>query len=453
MKKSVLILSAMLAILPLAATRATAQSADVLADKLVEKGILTADEAKQLKAESAKASAASFDKAFSAKVGTPDWITSYKLGGDFRGRFDDIMSDNNKLVERDRLRYRLRVGLVVNMKDDLQAGFRLMSGDAPAAAGFGGNPLSGNATMQDNGTKKFIYIDQAYGKWSPVNNDTWLVTGTFGKMEQPFALSPMVFDQDLTPEGGALQATYKINDRHSIAFNGAAFALDEESSSSLDPFLFGAQVLWNAKWTPKLASSLGIAYLDITSKENLLSSASTNNTVTYVNQGNTRGGTAGMVLTYFYNPFVVSGSVTYTLDKFPLYKGAFPIKLAGEFMDNTAVSRNNSGYWGGVTLGKAAKKGSWDISYRYQVLEADAWYDQLVDDDNLGYYQAAAFPGQKAGVYGGTNVKGHLIKADYAVTDALTLSLTCYLNSLINPGPANSQSGVTRIMADVMWKF
>ncbi|HSY18749.1 MAG TPA: putative porin [Candidatus Acidoferrales bacterium] len=453
MKKTVLILSTLLAILPLAAIRATAQSADVLADKLVEKGILTADEAKQLKAESAKASAASIDNALSAKMGTPDWITGYKLSGDFRGRFDDIISDNKNLVDRDRLRYRLRVGLTVNMKDDLQAGFRLMSGDAPAATGFGGAPLSGNSTMQDNGTKKFIYIDQAYGKWSPINNDTWLVTGTFGKMDEPFLLSPMVFDQDLTPEGGALQATYKINDRHSLAFNGAAFALDEESGSTRDPFLLGAQVLWNAKWTPKLASSVGIAYFDITSKENLLSSGSTNNTVTYVNQGNTRTGTAGMVLAHFYNPFVVSGNVTYTLDKFPLYKGAFPIKLAGEFMENPAVTKENSGYWGGITFGKAVKKGSWDISYRYQVLEADAWYDQLVDDDNLGYYQAAAFTGQKAGVFGGTNVKGHLIKVNYAVTDALTLSLTCYLNNLINPSPANSQSDVTRVMADVMWKF
>ena len=35
----------------------------------------------------------------------------------------------------------------------------------------------------------------------------------------------MVFDPDLTPEGGAIQASYKINDANSLAFNGAAFVL------------------------------------------------------------------------------------------------------------------------------------------------------------------------------------------------------------------------------------
>ena len=89
-------------------------------------------------------------------------------------------------------------------------------------------------------------MDAAYGKWTPINDGTWMVAGTIGKMDQPFQASPMVFDPDYTPEGAALQATYKINDKNSLAFNGAAFVLDQVNSRG--PFLYGGQAIWNANW-------------------------------------------------------------------------------------------------------------------------------------------------------------------------------------------------------------
>jgi hypothetical protein len=66
-----------------------------------------------------------------------------------------------------------------------------------------------------------------------------------------------------------------------------------------------------------------------------------------------------------------------------------------------------------VTFGKSGKKNTWDLSYRYEYLQADAWYDQIVDDDNAAYYQNAPTGGGAAGVYGGTNLKGHLVKFNY----------------------------------------
>jgi hypothetical protein len=420
-------------------------SVDALLNKLEQKGILTVDEAKELKTENQQDSSADFNKAFGSKISMPDWVTGYKLSGDFRGRFDEQTADNAAFVDRIRLRYRLRVGLTVNMKDDLQVGFRLGSGDS-AGGSYGGNPLSNNSTMQDNGTKKFIYVDAAYGRWTPINDGTWLLAATIGKMDQPFAVSPMVFDPDYTPEGAALQGTYKINDHHSLVFNSAAFVLDEESKSGRDPFMFGGQLIWNATWSPKVESSLGVAAFSIVNTGML-----TTNNVPNINQGNTRESNGGLM--YNYNPVIASGSVTYKLDSFPLYKGAFPIKVAGEFMDNPAApSQSGQGYWAGITFGKSGRKGTWDLSYRYQYLEANAWYDQVVDDDNFAYYQSAPVGGS-SGIFGGTNMKGHLVKLNYSLTDALTLAFTCYVNDLINPVPGNSQSHALHAMADIMWKF
>src|SRR5450756_2351929 len=128
-----------------------AQSSDALIDKLVDKGILSAKEAQDLRDDADK----NFTTAIQAKTGMPDWVSSYKLSGDFRGRFDQISGDNAGLVSRDRFRYRLRFGFTANMLDNLEAGFRLGTGDSA------GNPLSNNTTDENNFSKKPIWIDTA----------------------------------------------------------------------------------------------------------------------------------------------------------------------------------------------------------------------------------------------------------------------------------------------------
>ena len=448
-------------------------SSDALINKLEQKGVLTAEEAKELREESRQDFnnnfTNSFDKAFGKITGMPDWVTGYKLYGDFRGRYDKMSTDNPgtqtlSAADRDRLRYRLRVGLQVNMKDDLQVGFRLGSGDATGVGtqSSAGSPLSNNSTLQDNGTKKFIYVDAAYGKWTAINDGVWMLAATIGKMDQPFQASYMLFDPDYTPEGAAVQSSYKINDKHSLALNGAAFVLDEVAASARDPFMYGAQLIWNANWTPKIASSLGVSAFDIVNREALGLSGGANppninaGGVPNVNQGNTRDRFGDLV--YDYNPIVVSASATYTLDTFPLYKGKFPIKLAGEYMNNPGAPDHNEGAWAGITFGKSGKRGTWDVSYRYQYLEADAWYDELVDDDNIAFYSNTTTALAKNSFIGGTNIKGHLIKFNYSITDALTFSLTTYINDLIKPSLNSGVLGEPRndaihVMADVMWKF
>jgi len=438
-----------------------AQSSDALIDKLVDKGILTSDEAKDLRDESDK----NFNTALQAKSGMPDWVTSYKVYGDFRARYDQVSStDNNKtFTERDRYRFRLRAGIIVSMLDNLEVGFSLTTGDPASANNFNnaGNPLSNNTTAQDNGTKKNVYIDTAYGKWTALNSDGWLLSATFGKMYNPLQFTPMVFDSDWTPEGVALQGGYTFNDQHTLLVNGAALVEDQGVSSTdkgsvQAPALFAGQAIWNANWTQKFGTSLGLGGYILANSQNLTTTA-----VPYINQGNSR--MTNGVLINGYAPIIADASATYKLDSFPLYPGAFPIKVAGEYINNldtVSGNKNNQAIWGGITFGKAGTKHTWDLSYRYEYLEADATYDQLVDDDNGAYYQHAP-NGGAAGWYGGTNVKGHLIKANYSITDSLTLSFTCFLNELISPSlntPAGANHGepnnsATHLMADLMWKF
>ena len=127
--------------------------------------------------------------------------------------------------------------------------------------------------------------------------------------------------------------------------------------------------------------------------------------------------------------------------------------------DPATGNANNQGYWGGITFGKSGKKGTWDIFYRYQYLEADAWYDELVDDDNVAFYSnknSASL--QLNGWASGTNMKGHLIKFNYSLSDGLTFSVSCFINELIilpaqSGTPVDLNSSAIHFMADLMWKF
>ena len=82
-----------------------------------------------------------------------------------------------------------------------------------------------------------------------------------------------------------------------------------------------------------------------------------------------------------------------------------------------------------------------------------------MDDDNVAFYSnknSASL--QLNGWASGTNMKGHLIKFNYSLTDALTFTFTTYINDLINPnlntgGLGEPQNHSLHVMADLMWKF
>jgi hypothetical protein len=431
---------ASLATLALGST-AFGQSADALIDKLVEKGILSVKEGNVLREEADR----NFTTSYQIKSGMPDWVTALKFGGDLRLRYDGIYSDHPAFVDRSRLRYRFRFGAVATLKDNFDIGFRLISGEN-AKGGFTSiDPISGNASFEDNGSKKLIGIDQVFARWTPINTANWSVALTGGKMENPFVFSDIVFDADYTPEGAAQQIAYTLNDRHIFRFNVGEFVLDEMSGSNRDPFLLGAQVRWDANWSPQFQSTVGLAAMAISSKDGLPTA-----NVPDQNGGNTRDASGNLIA--HFNPIVADAAFIYNVEKFPLYPGAFPIRVGGEYLYNPGASTKNQAYAAGIQFGKAGKKGTWEIAYRWKSLEADSWYEELVDSDTGAFYQAPMVGG-KTGYAPGTNLRGHWLRAAWSPFDSFTFSATYYLFELINASPKGSNSEVGRLQVDAMWKF
>ncbi len=423
----------------------TAQTSDALLDTLIRKGVLTEAEAKAIQADAAK------ENPRTPKLESKTNSKNFKLSGDFRLRYDGLY-DRLSVVDRNRLRYRLRAGLTYTFHDDWEIGLRLSSGDA------GANPLGANQTFGGNGSKKGVSIDTAYVKWSRAINDDFSLNFTGGKMYSPFVFTDMVLDPDYTPEGFAQQFVYKLNSEHALKLTLGEFVLNELPASSQDPYLGVAQLRLDSQWNPRWKTSLGVSALAIAGKNSLPTPPAPAGVpaIPDINKGNAR--TAGGLLVYNYNPIVVDGAVTYTLAQMPLYPGAFPITLSGEYLNNPAAAHSPNGHQAyniALTLGKAGQRGQWDFSYRWKRLEGDAWYEELVDDDFGGIYRTASLKNGVGGLsYGtGTNVRGHILRASYSPLDAMTLSVTYFLTDLVHPSPAGAASGSQRIQLDAVWKF
>ena len=240
-------------------------------------------------------------------------------------------------------------------------------------------------------------------------------------------------------------------------------------SPNRDPYLYGTQLIYDTKWSSKVDTSLSATWLSIQNKNNLSVAAGPDQNV-----GNLRTDAPGAAAGTFgggpangFNAAILGTSLTYKLDSFPMYDGAFPIKFSGEWMHNMAAATQNEAWNAGITLGKAGHKGLWEINYKYEFLRSDAWYEEMVDDDFGAVYSgsvAAGSPNLSRGVTGvgvaqaafkgGTNAKGHVIKAVYNITDSLQAIGTFYVTEQITPlGGTVGPTSAGHFIFDLMWKF
>lgn len=429
--------------------QAAAQSSDALLDKLVQKGILTTEEAKALKEDSKK----DLDKAIAAKSGLSSWVSSLKFSGDFRFRYDGVYQDQsnsgadaqgtvNALEDRHRLRYRLRFGATADMSDHFEVGLRLGSGEVGAATpSLGGSVYSANTTLNNDASRKFIFVDLAYAKWKPTD---WLVADV-GKMNSAFWFTDMVLDPDYNPEGAQQKFTVALNPNQKIGLTAGEFVLLENYSAAgtaanNDVYLFMGQADWAAKWSDKVSTRVAVGGYAMAHHTAGAAAGGASALETFLNQNGTPAFGTGA---QNFNPVIVRGEVTYTLDSFPLFSGPFPITLGAEYAKNPgahSLPTGDTAYNFGVSLGSAKKKGNWLLSYNYKNIgTAAVWHG--INDDDFGY-----------NARGGTDVRGHQVIASYRFFDPMTFNLRFMRTEEINNPPGTS-SEQTRLFADLLWTF
>jgi polyhydroxyalkanoate synthesis regulator phasin len=397
-----------------------AQDSGPLIDLLVKKGIVTDQEAEQLRADLVKDFAANTS---AGKLNLSSSLTELRISGDVRVRYESrqgqtLTGDN---VDRGRFRYRLRPTITGRLGSDWFFGFRLENG---------AGSRSSNVTLADDAgpwakTNDAVYIGQVYVGYTP--NSNWTIYA--GRMPNPFVNTLLVWDGDINPEGFAEQ--YKKTEGNTTYFvnlgqflydsanpqNGLAPAVNRQ-----DQYMLG----WQAGVTFKL------------NEIDTLQFAPT--IYHYLNNKPTSKTFAGAFspanTTAINNLFILDMPFEYS---FTLPGGA-PNRIFGDIAYNAAgkdrarkfgrADLDNQVYaWQlGYQYGKAKLKGEWDAKLYYQQTDLFALDPNLVDSD--------LFDSR-------TNMKGLIFTANYLLTDAVTFTVT-YAN-----GAARDKRAVSAGSGDI----
>jgi hypothetical protein len=202
----------------LLSTVARAQDNGALLDLLVRKGVINDQEAEEVRAELTKEYASS--SAGKWKLSTP--ITELELYGDARLRYElrsgetaapDPLNKPGDTFQRNRERYRLRIGLRGTLADDWFFGIRLETSTSPRSTNVTFGDDSGvNGPFSKDSDR--INVGQAYLGYSGLKDFRF----TAGRMPNPFVTTSMVWDADINPEGLSEQWKHTFN----ISLGGGA---------------------------------------------------------------------------------------------------------------------------------------------------------------------------------------------------------------------------------------
>ncbi len=229
-----------------ATTYASGQSAEALINKLIQKGVLTEQEGKELMTET------DTNVVSASKWRLSQAIKDIGLFGDVRFRYEYRGADNAPKsgattddYVRERFRYAVRFGIKGNLFDDFYYGLRLETSTNPRSPWVTfGDDTSGTPFAKNSDG---INIGQAYLGWNPAS---WYEM-TIGKMPMPLYITPLIWDSDLNPEGAVEKFKLSVGNADFFANFGQFLYQDTNPDSQFpsgDTFMLAWQVGANVKF-------------------------------------------------------------------------------------------------------------------------------------------------------------------------------------------------------------
>ncbi|MCH9694486.1 MAG: putative porin [Gammaproteobacteria bacterium] len=339
-----------------------------------------------------------------ASADEPAWTERIAFSGDFRLRYEGI--DEDLESRRDRARFRARFGLKADVADNVKVVIRLATG--------GDNPTSTNVTLDSGFSTKDIGLDLAYVDWTI--SDGFHFHG--GKIKNPMFRAggaPLIWDGDLNLEGFALK--YDTGDFFATV---GGYSVEERSSTD-NSLLYAMQAGGKFAVGERGRLTAGAGYFAYT--ETVGNAAFFN--------GNARG-----------NSLDANGDYLYDYENFEIFAqldtqlGEWPLRVFAHGTQNNEVSEQDTAIAFGVKLGNAKEQGQSQYSWTYQDIEADSVVGTFNDSDFGG---------------GGTDSKGHILRAKYGYSNKIFLGGTLFINEIDRfQGVEHDYS---RIQLDVEFKF
>lgn len=344
------------------------------------------------------------------RMASLSWAERIRWSGDFRYRYENI--DQEDKDGRNRSRIRARTHVEADIAPTVKVGIGLATG--------GDDPVSSNQTIGAGGSSKDIKIDLAYFDWSGLKN-TNITGGKFKNFLIRPAKKGLMWDGDWRPEG--LGGIWK-NDTFFVQGLGTWLEGDSKKGTQFS-WVVQTGLNFNVGETGKLMFGGGYSEFDIAGRTPLFGSASDFYGNSFVIDPNT----GEREFKYDYHQWEVFAEYKFKL-------GGNSMSLFADYTNNTEADDNDTGYLFGAKYGSAKKKGTWDITYFYEKLEADATVGLLTDSDFGG---------------GGTDAKGHVFSGTYAFHNNWNFKATYFINK-VNLA-ADDPQDYNRLMLDLNFKF
>ncbi len=375
------------------------------------------------------------------------WLQDLKFSGDFRLRWESVnyaKGNVNHSGNENRARFRLRYGFEKKFGSTMKVGFRLASGSLT-------NGNSTNQTLTGNFSNKALDIDRAYAIYTPKWTNIGPIEKTEiggGKFANPFTRgsTEMIWDDDLNPEGLYEMLDFKLIDGEDFGlkswFTAGQFILRESahnsstaSNSELYAFQLGLTPEIKIMDQPlKFTNSISFYnYSDYAHNSTFTASGAT------LTAGNptATGDTTTLAANNFRVLELYNAVEFKPVDFLPVFKPYFDIAVNTAENATEDKARGENLAWAlGLKIGKAKKKGEWEIGYAYKYIEANSVVGAFADSDFNG-----------AGRYG--NVLG----AKYAITDTLVFGITGFLDNNLNHDTLARDQWERRFFADLVWAF
>lgn len=337
-------------------------------------------------------------------AGESNWADGIKLKGDFRLRYESI--DEEFEANRNRMRYRARLGLAADVQDNVKIVVQIATG--------GDNPVSTNQTFDDGFSTKDIGLDLAYVDWK-VND---VLTINAGKMKNPLFRAggaQLIWDGDLNPEGFA--ATFNSG----MFFGTAAGFSAEERSAAADSLVYALQGGIKMRVGDKGKLTAGVGYFAYTD--------TVGNLPFY--DGSAKGNSVDLNGNYL---FEYKNSEVFAQFDSALSDWAF--RVFAQYTQNLEVSNQNTAYALGAKLGSAKGKGDLEFTVIFQDIEADAVIGTFNDSDFGG---------------GSTDSEGFVLKTKYGLSKTIFLGGTFFMNDIDRI--QGTEHDYRRVQIDLEFKF
>ena len=234
------------------------ESRDPLLDLMIEKGMLTQEEARKVRieADNLRTNAAPISSESKWKLNKA--FKSLELYGDVKLRYENrqVSAPDDSRIELNRERAAVRVGLRGDIYDDFYYGVRLDTSPNPRSPWVTFGTSSSGVPFQGPFGKSTdsLNVGQIYVGWHPTG---WLDV-TVGKMNNPLYTTAMVWDSDITPEGAAERFQYRVGRADFFATFGQ-FLYEDANPSQTSPGLFNL-AFENASPAFLLAWQAGVNY-------------------------------------------------------------------------------------------------------------------------------------------------------------------------------------------------